>query len=87
MDDLPEQVIANGKSGWYVRVLREGVIEAGQEIKFIERPNPGWSIARANQLMFHRPDDVEGFREFAEIELLSESWRRHFAKRVAATEK
>jgi hypothetical protein len=32
--------------------------------------------------MFHRPNDLHGFRELASMELLADGWRRHFSKRL-----
>jgi len=83
MEDLPNRVIENGKSGWYVRVLQEGTIEAGMAIELLEQPHPEWSIARANRLMFHERENLDDARELSELKLLSDSWRRHFANRVA----
>jgi MOSC domain-containing protein YiiM len=87
MKDLPFQVIANGKSGWYVRVMQEGSIQPGQEIIREERPIPDWSIARANHLMFHDPDNANDAHAMAEMNLLAESWRRHFTNRAAQLSK
>jgi MOSC domain-containing protein YiiM len=39
--DMIKRVLSNGRSGWYLRVLREGLIEAGQEIVLRDRPAPG----------------------------------------------
>jgi len=33
-------------TGWYYRVVQEGWIEAGMEIKVVERRNPDWTIKR-----------------------------------------
>jgi MOSC domain-containing protein YiiM len=84
MEDLPQRVIENGRSGWYVRVLEEGIIEAGMTVELIERPNPGWAIARANRLMFHDRENLEDARELSQLRFLSNAWRRHFATRVAS---
>ena len=45
--DLLGRCEKNGRHGWYLRVLREGSVEAGQPIHLLERPNPEWSIRRA----------------------------------------
>jgi MOSC domain-containing protein YiiM len=33
------------RTGWYCRVLKEGWIEAGDEISLVERKFPRWTIA------------------------------------------
>ena len=43
MHELLGLVVRNGRSGWYLRVLEEGWIEAGMPVELIERPNPAWS--------------------------------------------
>ena len=45
--ELLDLVLDNGRHGWYVRVLREGLIEAGQELRLAERPHPEWTVRRA----------------------------------------
>ena len=55
--DLAKRVVANGKSGWYLRVLAEGTLDAGCEISLVSRPHPEWSIARAADVMYHHQHD------------------------------
>ena len=51
--DLAVQVQQTGRTGWYFRVLVEGLVQAGMSLSLIERPHPRWTIATANQLMHH----------------------------------
>lgn len=46
MHELTGLVVNNGRSGWYLRVLSEGSVEAGMLVTLIERPNPSWPISR-----------------------------------------
>jgi MOSC domain-containing protein YiiM len=46
--DLPARVLKSGRTGWYLRVLREGLLEAGQPVTLVERPFPEWTIAHVN---------------------------------------
>lgn len=43
---LGKAMVRSGRSGWYYRVLREGVIAAGEEIRLAERPNPDFAFSR-----------------------------------------
>jgi MOSC domain-containing protein YiiM len=74
MHELVALVVRNGRSGWYLRVLQEGWIEAGLSVELIERPNPAWSIARANRIMHHRRTDVSLTLELSEVPRLAKSW-------------
>jgi MOSC domain-containing protein YiiM len=88
MDELTGLVVRNGRSGWYLRVLEQGWIAAKTPIELIERPNPAWSIARANEIMHHRRMDLVATLELAEVPRLAESWveeLRERADRLRAT--
>lgn len=76
--DLPKRVISTGRSGWYFRVLTEGIIESGLALLLLERPLPQWSIARANYSFYRGKED---FSELAACSLLSSSWKQHFLTR------
>ena len=45
--DLLGRCEASGRHGWYLRVLEEGVVEAGLPVELVERPNPYWTVRRA----------------------------------------
>jgi MOSC domain-containing protein YiiM len=81
--DLPKQVIQNGKSGWYLRVLEEGELVAGLPIELLSRPHPTWTIARASRLLYHENDDVVALEELANIPELSRAWREELLERIA----
>jgi MOSC domain-containing protein YiiM len=80
---LAQQVIASGLCGWYLRVLRGGLLSAGDPINLTSRPNPAWTIARATHLFHHRKDDLPGAAELAAVAELSTSWREMLAARLA----
>ena len=45
--DLLGRCESNGRHGWYLRVLDEGLVAAGLPVELLERPNPDWSVRRA----------------------------------------
>lgn len=45
--DLLRRVVDSGRTGWYLRVLQEGQIEAGDRVELAERTHPGWTVLRA----------------------------------------
>jgi MOSC domain-containing protein YiiM len=83
MPDLPKQVIQNGKSGWYLRVLNEGELAAGMDIELISRPHPNWTVSRANRSLYHESDNTHGLQELADLAELSHAWREELLDRVA----
>jgi MOSC domain-containing protein YiiM len=72
---LIEEVRATGRSGWYVRVLGEGWIEAGLPLGLIDRPYPQWPITRASRVMRARTADPENARLLALCPALLADWR------------
>lgn len=49
---MPAKAIANGRLGWYFRVIVEGEANAGCPVERCASPHPGWTIARINRLFF-----------------------------------
>ncbi|MFG0287996.1 MAG: MOSC domain-containing protein [Rhodopirellula sp. JB044] len=62
-------------TGWYLRVLQEGEIEAGQKMTLTERLHPEFTIDFANEVMFAKPRRREDDRRLAACPELSDSWR------------
>jgi MOSC domain-containing protein YiiM len=65
--DLLGRCEKNGRHGWYLRVLQEGVVEAGQAVELLERPNPAWSVRRAADVYLARRKRVEEAADLARI--------------------
>lgn len=74
------------RTGWYFRVLNEGLLESGQVMKLIERSNPRWTIASANDVMFAKPRNTLDDQELAACPLLSSSWQKTLRTRAGSSE-
>ena len=68
-------VVQSGRSGWYLRVLEEGELQAGKEVELLERPHPQWTVARALTIAERRRQDPAAARELAEVAALSQRWK------------
>lgn len=79
---LPAMVVETGRSGWYFRVLAEGELTAGTELLLTARPNPAWTITRANGVMYHEKANPALAAELARVPELSMSWRETLAGRA-----
>jgi len=84
--DLALQIQRTGRTGWYLRVLREGRVARGDELRLIERPLPAWTVARANEVMHRRPPDRAAAAILAELPQLAASWRESLRRLAAARE-
>jgi MOSC domain-containing protein YiiM len=68
-------MMQSGRTGWYVRVLQEGEVTAGDAIRVVRRPHPHWTIARFNDFILRRSASVEELNEMVNLEGLAEVWR------------
>ena len=83
VDDLALQVKANGRSGWYFRVLQEGEVQAGLAMTLCDRPYPEWTVARANHIMHQDLGDRAAAAALAQCPLLSANWQEKLLRRGA----
>ncbi|MBU3888381.1 MOSC domain-containing protein [Methylosinus sp. KRF6] len=81
--DMARRVQTSGRTGWYYRVLREGVAEPGDRLGRIERPLPDWPLSRLNELLYLRTLDRDALAQMAELRELATSWRALAARRLA----
>jgi len=80
------QTHQENKTGWYYRVVKQGYISAGMELRVVERPNPAWSIARL-QHFFHRDKfDLKIAKELSELPGLGNECKDVFKKRIVEAE-
>ena len=81
--DFALQIQKTGKTGWYFRVLEEGLVKSGTELALIERPYPQWTITKCNDIMHDKKADLKLTEDLASCPLLAESWQATLNKRVA----
>ena len=81
--DLPKRVVASGRSGWYLRVVQEGHVQARQPLTLIERPFAEWTIARVNDVTYGlRATTLEDSQELVRCPALARSWQRALGRKV-----
>ncbi len=73
--DMVKLVQGNLRTGWYLRVLTEGWVEAGMPVTLVDRPCPQWPVIVASELMVERAVRREECGRLAACPALSESWR------------
>lgn len=81
MNDLVVRIVRTGRTGWYLRVLTEGLVEAGDVMTLLERPHSEWTIERANQVMNVAKTNRELSLELADCPALAQSWVTSLRKR------
>jgi MOSC domain-containing protein YiiM len=73
--DMALRVQRSGRTGWYYRVLEEGLAQEGDALALIERPCPDWPLSRLSTLLYHDKSNYEGLAGMAALPQLAESWR------------
>ncbi len=80
--DLAYQVQQTGFTGWYFRVLTEGLVQRGMKIELDERRWEDWTVAVANQIMHHDKHNRKSAAKLAAVPTLSPSWHATLTKRA-----
>lgn len=81
--DLPARIRANGRTGWYYRVLEVGEVAAGDDFQLLSRAWPDWPLARLWTVLFGAGRDVLALEILADLPVLAASWRERAAQRLA----
>ncbi|TMD94583.1 MAG: MOSC domain-containing protein [Chloroflexi bacterium] len=76
IEGLTARVAETGRTGWYCRVVQEGMVEPGMFVTLIERPYPEWTVALTNDFSHSRNKDVERAEALAACPLLHEFWQQ-----------
>jgi MOSC domain-containing protein YiiM len=74
---LPALMVKERRSGWYYRVLEEGITKTGDVLSLIERPLPEWTVARVFGLLIagdHKRDPAS-LQSLADMDVLFSGWR------------
>lgn len=72
---LIEATQRTGRTGWYHRVLEEGLVGPGDRLVLLDRPHPAWSVARASRVMADRHAGIEDVAGLADVPELADGWR------------
>jgi MOSC domain-containing protein YiiM len=84
-DQMVKRFLASGRSGFYVAVLREGDVGAGDAITRIERhPHgvPVCDIVRLYTAKRYTASDVSLVQQALQVPSLPDSWKEHFSARL-----
>ena len=80
--DMVRRFQRSGRSGFYLAVLQEGVISAGDPIQVVASKEPGVSVADIVRLYTADEAEQELLRRASELTALPEGWREYFRNRL-----
>ncbi len=84
--DMVKRFLASGRTGFYLRVLQEGEVEAGNAIVLLARDAGNVSVADIVVLYAGKRGDQELLRRASQAQALPEAWREWFAERLEEPE-
>jgi MOSC domain-containing protein YiiM len=73
----------SGFSGYYFRVLKTGMVEAGSVLKKIHKDSNKFSIEKTNALFRGKGANAQDMEELISIQALSSDWRDAVLKRLS----
>ncbi|MDQ0197713.1 MOSC domain-containing protein [Neobacillus ginsengisoli] len=67
-------------TGFFFRVLKDGVVTVESDIRLLEKHSKGISVLFANQTLFHDQKNQDAIGKILEVEELADVWRKKFMK-------
>jgi MOSC domain-containing protein YiiM len=76
-DRILKEVIKSGKTGWFFRVLQEGVVKPGDYLELLESPFPGLSVAKLHEQGYghERFSDLQFLESCFKTGLMDKGWK------------
>ncbi|EXJ65899.1 uncharacterized protein A1O5_10875 [Cladophialophora psammophila CBS 110553] len=70
------------RTGWLYRILKEGMVQAGDDMTLLERPNPEWTIAKVQHYLYHDMRNEKAMKQLVEVGELGAEACTIFANRL-----
>ena len=80
--DIIKRFLRSGRNGFYLAVLQEGEVAAGDSIELVARDQNGITVAEIVNLYSADAANQDLLRRVSELSALPESWRDYFRKRL-----
>ena len=80
--DMVKRFLKSGKTGFYLRVLDEGELAAGDSISLFPQSDGGVAVADIVALYASDGANQDLLRRASEVAALPESWREYFRQRL-----
>lgn len=87
MAKFPKLFLQNSRVGFYLRVLEEGEVGAGDVIERVKVDAERMTVREINHLLYFDQENLEGAKKALRIRALSPGWRGSFKERSAKNSK
>ena len=75
---MPSLLVSHGRRGFYLRILEEGEVGAGDEIVEVSRDPEGMTVAQVSALLYLPPHSRQELEQVLRVAALSDGWRDSF---------
>lgn len=83
-DDLVKLVADSGRTGFYFRVLKEGIVQKGSRLALKEKDPRGITVLFASHTFHHDRKNGEAIEKVLAVPALSASWQKSFQELKAS---
>ena len=84
--DIIKRFLVSERTGFYLSVLQEGEVGAGDEFALVERNASGVRVVDVTRLYSSEKENVDLMRRAIATEALPDNWRDYFRKRIDTLE-
>jgi MOSC domain-containing protein YiiM len=84
-DDMVKRFLASGRTGFYLAVLREGEVAAGDEMNLLSRDGNAVPVSEITRLYITKrydQNDLASLNRALNVPTLPESWKHYFRERM-----
>jgi MOSC domain-containing protein YiiM len=82
LQDLLKRFLPSGRSGFYLKVVQEGEVGAGDAIERVSRDRQAVTVADVAHLYTGQSDDGNLLQRAVRVEALCENWRDRFQRQL-----
>jgi MOSC domain-containing protein YiiM len=73
--DVALRMQQSGRTGWYYRVIEEGLVSPGDDLTLVDRLTPSWTVERLWRVLYVDTMDRESLSAMVVLAHLPERWR------------
>lgn len=80
--DMLKTVYENGFTGWYAKVLENGIVKSSDGIELLQRDYPNLTISKLNQAMLNPKKSIDFIKESISCEVLGKPFKEALANKL-----
>lgn len=80
--DIIKRFLDSGRTGFYLAVVREGTVEAGDAVELVERDRHSVTVADITRLYARDRTDRELLVRAAQVPALPDGWKAYFREQI-----